>query len=83
VASIDATGHMRDLTERSRGQQPWPRIWTNLSTASTVVVAREAFADTVGSGRNVALTVLAMRAGRATPTTSTVQLPAAGREATR
>ena len=77
VASIDAAGHVRDLTARSRGRQPWPRIWTELSTGSLVVVGRDGFAETVGTDRSVAVSIVAVRDGTATTTPSNVRLPAA------
>jgi hypothetical protein len=82
VASIDPAGHSRNLTERSRGRQSWPRLWTDLSSTSVVVVGAEGFAETVGTGRTVPVTVLNVRDGAAAATPSSVRLPAAA-ETTR
>lgn len=77
VVSIDAAGHVRDLTPRSRGRQPWPRIWTEFSTGSLVIVGGAGFADTVGTDRSVPVSIVAVKDGVASTTSSSVRLPAA------
>jgi hypothetical protein len=76
VASIDAAGRVRNLTARSRGQQPWPRIWTDVSTFSMVVLAHEGFAETVASGHSTPVTLVDPRDGAAPAMTAEVRLPA-------
>jgi len=47
VAAFDPRGRRRDLTSRTGTDQPWPRIWRQLSTSTTAVVGREGFEDAI------------------------------------
>lgn len=77
VASIDAHGAARDLGPRGRGGEVWPRIWTALSGPSSVVVAGQPFAEWLGTGRSLSVTVLGVGGGRSTSSAVGVRLPAA------
>jgi hypothetical protein len=75
VASIDARGVLGNLGPRSTGNQAWPRIWTALSRPSTVVIAATPFAEWLGTGGSLPLTVLGVDGGRSTASATSIDLP--------
>jgi hypothetical protein len=77
VASIDAGGSIRDLGPRGAATRAWPRVWTALSGPATVVVASQPFAEWIGSGRGLAVTVVGLGGQRPTSAAVDLRLPAA------
>jgi len=43
IGEFDARGRRRDLTPRSGPDQPWPRIWREVSTPTRAVIASSGF----------------------------------------
>jgi hypothetical protein len=76
VASIDGRGAVRNLGPRGSGSGAWPRIWTAVSGPSSIVVASQPFAEWLGSGRGLSVTVFGLGGGRPTSSSVTVRLPA-------
>jgi hypothetical protein len=74
VASIDRTGEIRDLTDRTRGSQALPRIWRAVSDHAVLVVGRAPLEDLVDGGATE-VTLIAPGPGRATA--ATIHLPPA------
>ena len=77
VVSIDRRGAIRDLGPRSTGGRSWPRIWTAMSGPSAVVVAGQPFAEWLGSGDSLAVTVFSLSGGRSTSAAASLRLPSA------
>jgi hypothetical protein len=43
IGELDARGRRHDLTPRSGPDQPWPRIWREVSTPTQAVIASRGF----------------------------------------
>ena len=43
IGELDARGRRHDLTPRSGPDQPWPRIWREVSTPTRAVIASRGF----------------------------------------
>jgi hypothetical protein len=60
LAAFDPRGRSRDLTLRTGTDQPWPRIWRQLSTSRTAVVGREGFEDAIRTREVGAATIVSV-----------------------
>jgi hypothetical protein len=74
ISTIDAAGHLTDLTRRDRRTATPPRLWRSVMTPGLVVFGTMGFEEALGTGRSATVTVLAPRTGHAS--TTSVQLPA-------
>jgi hypothetical protein len=70
IGELDAHGRLHDLTPRSGPDQPWPRIWREVSTPTRAVIAGRGFDGSLRDLTGPAVSVLDL------PDASTFEPPA-------
>jgi hypothetical protein len=67
VAAIGQDGKVRDLTARSKGNQPWPRVWGAVSTPDAIVVGQVDFLAALGQANETKAEAISARNDVAVP----------------